>query len=435
MTDPETTTPILYDPLAERSVLGAAMTSPRALADVVGLLSPADFFDQRHAFVFEAIAHLAELGTAVDPITVQAELERRGKPNAAVFLLDVYGEVPTAANAARYAELVADKALLRRLAETGQRAVQIAYSSTSDAAAAVEDIRAEFDQVASARRSSSTATAASAIAEAALQRYAAPQPSALPTGLAELDDLLNGGLRPGTLTVVGARPGVGKSVLGVNLGLNVARNRRSALIFSLEMTEAEVGDRMIANLASVELDRITRHRLSDRDWQRVEQAAISLRGWPLNVLDFPNIGLTGIRTLARDHLRSAAGLDLVVIDYLQLIRPADPRANREQQVAAISRGLKLLAKELGVPVVALAQVNRGSEARADKRPALADLRESGAIEADADAVILLHHDIDREGKLELHLPKNRSGRQGVAHIDWAPHYSRVGRPALAEAAA
>lgn len=417
-----------HDELAEQAVLGAAMSSPRALADALDTLVADDFWLQRNRFVFDAITTLAENGTGVDPVTVQAELDRRGKPAAGAYVLDLFQGVPTARNIAHYAKIVADKAVLRRLSEAGQRAQQIALSPAGEAAEAVELIRQEFDRVAATTRRATEVHAIDDLAASRIDAYHQPADTALATGWTDLDKALTGGLRPGTLTVIAARPGVGKSVLGGNLATAASLAGNGVLFASLEMTRDELTDRILASLAKVELSTIAERMLTEHDHGRLRTAADKLTGAPLRIVDIPHLGITGLRTLSRDLTRTVRGLSLIIVDYLQLMRPADPRAPRQEQVATLSRGLKLLAKELSVPVVALAQLNRGPEQRADKRPAVADLRESGSIEADADAVLLLHVDPapEKSGEIEVIIGKNRHGRQCSVHLAWAPYYARAG---------
>ncbi|WP_440899189.1 replicative DNA helicase [Actinosynnema sp.] len=419
-----------HDAQAEQATLGAILASSRALAEVSEVLEPGDFYRPAHQAVYLAALHLDHAGEPVDPVTVADRLNRIGdlaRVGGAPYLHTLFAAVPTAANASYYAEIVAEKATLRRLMEAGHRITQQALTGANGAevASVVENARQTLDAVTSRARAEIAVYDLEDLADAALDRYASPEPPSLPTGWPDLNAII-GGLRPGTLTVIGARPGVGKSVLGINLVTHAAARGHGALFLSLEMPKTEVIDRVIANLASVELDHLTKHRLSPHDWEHVRAAHAKLKGWPLKVVDYGHVSLTTARTIGRDQARSPRGLSLLVVDYLQLMKPADPRAPREQQVAGNSRGLKLLAKELDVPVVALAQVNRGSEQRSDRRPALADLRESGSIEADADAVLLLHHDPEHVGEIEVGIPKNRHGRTGTIHIPWSPHYARAG---------
>jgi replicative DNA helicase len=423
------------DVAAERGLLGACLLTGPALDDAVEHLDPADFYRPAHAELFAAMIAMRDAGREVDPLTLAAHLGARlarlgGEP----YLLELYGNVPTATNAAYYAEIVAEKAIRRRLLEAGQRAMQLAHAE-GEAAEVVERARQSFDQVAANARGDVSVVQIEDLAAQAVQRYGDPSPSSLSTGWPDLDRVMSGGLRPGTLTVVGARPGTGKSVIGCNVPTHAAMHGHGSLIVSLEMTEAELTDRIIANLGSVDLDRLTRHQLSDQDWAAVESAAARLRGLPLHVVDHPHLGLTGIRSLARDRARSPRGLSLLVVDYLGLIRPADARLPRHEQVAEISRGLKLMAKELHVPVLALHQLNRQAEQRATRRPVLSDLRESGAVEQDSDAVWLLHRDDSEEMRFEIEVivAKNRHGRTGSVQLQWAPQYARAGSYARLEA--
>lgn len=416
-----------HDERAERATLGAMMMSPRAVADVLDLLTADDYWAPRNAWIFEAIRDLSTAGVGVDMVTVQAELAKRGKPDAAVYVLELYESTPTASNATFYAAIVAEMALRRRIAEVGQRAYQRAWSLSEDGSAAelVENVRAEFDRVAGSTRQAAEVISVEDLAASRLAAYGEDAEPGLRTGFIDLDRAL-GGLGPGTLTIIGARPGVGKSVLGSNIAMNAAFSGEGVGFFSLEMTREELMDRMLSSLGSVEVKAIRDRTLSEHDWNRLQQAANKINGVPLKVVDIPDIGIAGIRTIARDLTRTQRGLGLLVVDYLQLMKPADKRAPRQEQVASLSRGLKLLAKELHVPVIALSQVNRGPEQRNDKRPTMADLRESGAIEADADVVLLLHVEPEKAYEIEVIVGKNRHGGKGAVSLAWSPHYARAG---------
>lgn len=414
---------------AEAAILGACMISPTAIDTAAEHIGPADFYRPAHTDLFAAILDMRERGLEVDPITIAAHLgDRLHKLGGAPWLADLYGGVPTAANAAYYVEIVADKSVRRRLLAASQRVHQLAHHGDGDTADVVERARQSLDDVAQHARSGDAAVDAIDLADNALTRYASEAAPALSTGWADLDLLMTGGLRPGNLIVVGARPGIGKSVVGCNIPLAAALRGHGALIASLEMTEAELTDRLLANLGTIELTRLIQHRLSERDWDAVETAANRLRALPLAVTDDPSLGLAQIRSHARDRARGSTGLDLLVVDYLGLIRPADTRVPRQEQVSAISRGLKLLAKELRIPILALHQLNRGPEQRSNRRPVLSDLRESGAIEQDADAVWLLHREDDDASRyeIEINVAKNRQGRQGTVILPWSPQFARIG---------
>lgn len=426
-----------HDLTAEEALLGACLASPTALDTAAEHLNPDDFYRPAHAELYAAMLRMRDNGTEVDPVTVARHLGDRlpklghNGLTGAAWLADLLHNTPVAANAGYYAEIVADKAIRRRLLAAGQRTQQLAYTDPdSDPADIIERARQTLDEVAQHARTGNTALDAIQLADLALQRYASDEEPALPTGWPELDRMMTGGLRPGTVTIVGARPATGKSVVACNLLLAAALAGHHALMVSLEMTQAELTDRILANLAGVELTRLLRRRLNHHDWDAVHRAANHLRELPLAVCDDPYLSVAQIRAHARDHARNPLGLGLLVIDYLGLIKPAETRnTTRQEQVAAISRGLKLLAKELHVPVVALHQLNRNPEQRTDRRPSLADLRESGAIEQDADNVWLLHRTPDDENRryeIEIIIAKQRQGQTGSVYLPWLPHYARIG---------
>lgn len=416
------------DILAEQAVLGSVLLSAQARREVGEVLAVEDFYRNAHQAIYAASLTLQQDAQGVDAITVAAELERRGelaRIGTAAYLITLQQAVPTTANAGYYAEIVASKAVQRRMIEAGTRIVQMGYASEAETTAdMVARARAELDKLSSAVVAGDVVDMTDLVPEAliALQQPLAP---GYPTGFTDLDDTLGGGLHPGTLTVIGARPGVGKSILCLQFAAGVARAGYGALMFSLEMSRAELMGRFFADAATIELTRLHGHTLDDDDWRRLRLKTAAIATWPLAVADIPRIGLAGIAARARERAATARGLALVVVDYLQLVSPSDPKATREQQVSALSRGLKLLARELNVPVVAAAQLNRGPEQRTDKRPVLSDLRESGAIEADADTVMLLHEEPTKAGELEVILAKNRHGPKATVRLSWTPSYARA----------
>lgn len=416
------------NPEAERALLGALLVAPQAADEVADHVRAADFYRNAHAVIWAAVMDLRDSGVRPDPVTVAANLDQSGqllKVGGLPYLHTLMESVPTATNAGFYAEQVADTARRRRILALGQRATQLAFES-GDVDELVDRVRTSVDEL-SEPGSDSGSSGIGDLAEAALVRYGQPVTTGLTTPWKDLNHCLNGGLRPGTLTIVGARPGQGKSIVGGQLCLHVAQGGGGALFMSLEMPEAEVTDRLISSLSRTNYSRILRHDLEDGDWERVQMAVDKLSGLPLRIVDRPYLNLSAIRTLARAAANSDTGLDLIVVDYIQLMAPTDSRAPREQQVAAMSRGLKLLAKELMVPVVALAQLNRGSANRSDKRPTLTDLRESGQLEADADHALLLHlpEEEERMGEIDMVIAKNRGGQMTTLTMAWAPHYQSI----------
>jgi replicative DNA helicase len=334
---------------------------------------------------------------------------------------------PTGMSGPYHARTVTRLARVRRTAAAVNRALQLlATTDLDDVDDTLEAIRGDLDRAVSEGKTASDLVAWVEAVTAAGDTWESPPDRTLPTGLTDLDDMLAGGLRPGHLCVIGARPAVGKSLAASVIAANLAARGVGTLVVSLEMTAAEFVDRIVAHRADVVLDRLTRHALDDLDWQRVARLTAASSAWPLWIDDRAGLNLRQIRTRARDVTRRQGGLGVVIVDYLQLVVPADARVPRQEQVAAVSRGLKQLAREFAVPVVALAQVNRSPAARTDKRPAMSDLRESGAIEADADEIVLLHRDDDETpGEITFIVEKNRHGKTGPVQLAFAPHRARI----------
>jgi replicative DNA helicase len=428
-----------HDLQAEQAVLGSMMISKDAVADVIDVIDPKrshDFYRPAHAAVFEVVVSLFGRGEPTDAVSVAAELGRRGKlerVGGAAYLHTLIAMVPTAANAGYYARIVAEKAILRRLAEVGQRITQIGFGN-GDAADAADTASAALHAALDTRRGGEARVPADTLAGTIeeLERLAhhAGSVTGLPTGFHDLDECL-GGLRTGQLVVVAGRPGLGKSTLALDFARHCAvTGGQTALLFSLEMSVDEINMRMLSAEARVSLQAMRTGNLDDAAWRRMVQNLPRVLAAPLYVNDSADLTLMSIRAESR-RVAARHGLALVIIDYLQLLSHGDRRPeNRQQEVSAISRSLKLLAKELGVPVVALSQLNRDAEQRANKRPQLWDLRESGAIEQDSDVVILVHREdaydteSPRAGEADLILAKHRNGPTGTITVAFQGHYSR-----------
>lgn len=426
-----------HDLAAEMSALGGVMLSRGALADVADVVRPPDFYRPAHATVFEAILGLDGRGEPVDAVSVAAELGRRNqldRVGGANYLHTLVASVPTAANAGYYARIVAEKAVLRRLTEVGATIAQIGYTF-GDPDAAADEASAAFLDALDVRRADEPKSAAAVVSTVLDELSRIGNQSnqggvvGLPTGFADLDEVTQG-LHPGQLVVVAARPGLGKSTLGMHFArecaLSTKRAGRVAVLFSAEMVDVEIGMRLMSAEARVGLQKMRAGTLDDADWARIAGEAARVADSPLYVDDSPNLTVLDIRAKARRLKQRCGDLALVVVDYLQLITRGGKRSeNRQQEVAEISRSLKLLAIELGVPVVAISQLNRLAEQRADQKPKLSDLRESGAIEQDADVVILLYKDDEtRAGEMDLILAKHRNGPIGVVTVAAQLHYSR-----------
>jgi replicative DNA helicase len=427
------------DLVAEQSVLGGMLLSKDAIADVLERLRPGDFYRPAHQNVYDAILDLYGRGEPADAVTVAAELDRRGllrRIGGAPYLHTLISTVPTAANAGYYAGIVAEKALLRRLVEAGTRVVQYGYAGAegSDVAEVVDRAQAEIYDVTD-RRLSEDFVALEDLLQPTMDEIDAIASSGglargVPTGFTELDDVTNG-LHPGQMVVIAARPGVGKSTVALDFLRSCSiKHRMASVIFSLEMSKSEIVMRLLAAEAKIKLADMRSGRMSDDDWTRLARRMSEISEAPLYIDDSPNLTMMEIRAKAR-RLRQRSDLKLVVVDYLQLMTSGKKVESRQQEVSEFSRSLKLLAKELEVPVVAISQLNRGPEQRTDKRPMLADLRESGAIEQDSDVVILLHRpdlfdqdDHERLGEADMIIAKHRNGPTRTITVAHQLHFSR-----------
>ncbi|MCM6777541.1 replicative DNA helicase [Nocardia sp. CDC159] len=427
-----------HDMAAEQSVLGGMLLSKDAIADVVEVLRPGDFYRPAHQAVYDAVLDLYGRGEPADPVTVAAALDRRGelkRIGGAPYLVTLTQTVPTAANASYYAEIVAEKAILRRLVEAGTRIVQYGYAGADgqDVAEVVDRAQAEIYEV-TERRSSDDFLPLEELLQPTMDEIDSiasrgGMSLGVPTGFTELDEITNG-LHPGQMIIVAARPGVGKSTLGMDFMRSCSiKHGLASVIFSLEMSRTEIVMRLLSAEAKIKLGDMRSGRMSDDDWTKLARRMSEISEAPLFVDDSPNMTMMEIRAKAR-RLKQRHDLRLVVVDYLQLMTSGKKVESRQQEVSEFSRSLKLLAKELEVPVVAISQLNRGPEQRTDKRPMVSDLRESGSLEQDADMVILLHRpdaferDDPRGGEADLILGKHRNGPTATITVAHQLHLSR-----------
>ena len=377
-----------HDIDAERCVLGGMLLSKDAISDVLEIIRPHDHYRPAHQIVHEVILDLYGRGEPADAVTVAAELTRRGevgRMGGADYLHTLIASVPTAANAGYYARIVRERAILRRLVEVGTRIVQLGYSGDGEADDLVDQAQAEVYAVTD-RRVSEDFLPLSEIMPGALDEIEAigshgGRMTGVPTGFADLDALTNG-LHPGQMIVIAARPALGKSTLALDLARAASvEHGLATVIFSLEMSRNEITMRLLSAEARVPLHTMRTGQLNDDDWTRLARRMSEVVDAPLFIDDSPNLTLMEIRAKCR-RLKQRNDLRMVIIDYLQLMSSPRRVENRQQEVSDMSRSLKLLAKELDVPVVAVSQLNRGPEQRTDKRPLLSDLRESGCLTAD-----------------------------------------------------
>ncbi|HEU0086073.1 MAG TPA: replicative DNA helicase [Pseudonocardiaceae bacterium] len=375
------------DITAEQSVLGGMLLSKDAIADVVEVLRPGDFYRPAHQVLFDCVLDLYGRGEPADPVTVSAELERRGellRVGGAPYLHTLISIVPTAANAGYYAEIVAAKGVLRRLVEAGTRIVQLGYHGAdgADVDEVVDRAQAAVYEV-TERRMSEDYVALEELLQPTMDEIDAIASRGgvsvgVPTGFVDLD-AVTGGLHPGQMVIIAARPGIGKSTLGLDFARSCSvRHGMTSVLFSLEMSRTEIVMRLLSAEARIRLSDMRSGRMSDDDWTRLARRMGEISEAPLFIDDSPNMTMMEIRAKAR-RLRQRHDLRLIVVDYMQLMTSGKKVESRQQEVSEFSRHLKLLAKELEVPVVTISQLNRGPEQRTDKKPMLADLRESGCL--------------------------------------------------------
>jgi replicative DNA helicase len=422
------------DVLAEQSVLGGMLLSKDAISEVVEILRERDFYRPAHELIYDAILDLYSRGEPADPVTVSAELTKRGdltRAGGAPYLHTLISSVPTAANASYYAKIIRERAIMRRLVEAGTKIVQLGYTIEGEVDDAVNQAQAEVHAV-TERRAAEDYIQLSELLPAAFDEIekisSGVVGEGVKTGFKDLDALTHG-FHPGNMIVLAARPAVGKSTLGLDIARYASIHKGdTSVIFSLEMSRSEITMRMLSAEARVPLNNIRSGALSDEEWARMARRMGEISEAPMFIDDSPNLSLMEIRAKAR-RLKQRHNLKLIVIDYLQLMTSGKRVENRQQEVSEFSRQLKLLAKELNVPVVAISQLNRSPEQRSDKKPMLSDLRESGSIEQDADVVILLHRDDlydqqARSGEADLIVAKHRNGPTRTITVSAQLHFAR-----------
>ncbi|MCA1984432.1 replicative DNA helicase [Nocardioides nematodiphilus] len=424
------------DMAAEQSVLGAMLISKDAIADVSETVRGTDFYRPSHETIFDAIIDLYGRGEPADMITVAGELQRRGqleRIGGAPYLHTLAANVPIASNAGYYAEIVSEKATLRRLVDAGTKIVQMGYAGEGEVNDIVDTAQAEVFKL-TEKRSTEDYAPLSDIMDSVLDEIETISNRdaglyGVPTGFADFDDLTNG-FQAGQMIIVAARPAMGKSTLALDFCRAASiHNNMTSVFFSLEMSRAEITMRLLSAEAKVPLNHIRNGNMTDDDWNKLARHMPAVSAAPMFIDDSPNMTMMEIRSKAR-RLKQRHDLKLIVLDYLQLMSSGKKVESRQLEVSEFSRQIKLLAKELEVPIITLSQLNRGSEQRADKRPMVSDLRESGSLEQDADMVVLLHREdvyekeSTRPGEADIIIAKHRNGPTRDLVVAFQGHYSR-----------
>ncbi len=426
---------------AEQALLGAMFLSPEAAEETLNKVKAQDFYRPAHSVIFTAMEYLSSHGQPIDHVSVAdrlestKELERAGgKP----YLLDVTGAVPTAANSPRYAEIVKRTAMLRQLIGAATEIVAMGFDAPDDLDQVVEDAERKIFHVTQQRVESNFKDIENLLKSSFDQLEElfnrGEHITGVPTGFQDLDKLLSG-LHPSDLIILAARPAVGKTALALNLAVNAAKKGTSVAVFSLEMSAEQLTQRVLCSEARINAQDVRTGHIKDTDWGAIHQAMGRLAKLDFYVDDTPAISILEVRAKARRQLRGKEK-GLIVVDYLQLMQPQNRRSeNRQTEIAEISRGLKILAKDLQMPVLALSQLSRAVEQRAGKRPMLSDLRESGAIEQDADVVMFIDRNTDprneedeegrpAKGTAEIIVAKHRNGPVGNVQLVFNERYTK-----------
>lgn len=427
---------------AERSALGAVMLNKEALLDVAEEVKSEDFYNESHKEIFDAIMALYRDNVAVDMLTVCEELSRRktlDMVGGRAYIATLTAEVPSTANAGEYAKIVSEKAMLRRLIMTAEDITIKGYDDKMAAEELLDYAEGDIFRIAQKRQKNDYAKIQDVlmknlkIIDEAVQNKG--KVIGLPTGFKELDEKTSG-LHPSDLIIVAARPGMGKTAFALNIAQQSAvKSGASVMIFSLEMSQEQLGQRLIAMQARVESEKLKKGTLDLKDWDRINYALNELNNTKIVIDDTPGVSIMEMRNKCR-RLKAEQGLDLVVVDYLQLMTFDGRADSRQQEISALSRHLKLLAREMNCPVIVLSQLSRAPELRQDKRPMLSDLRESGSIEQDADIVMFLYRDdyynedTEKPGVCEINLAKHRSGPTDRIELTWVARYTKFSDKAL-----
>lgn len=422
---------------AEMSVVGSMLMDRDAITEAVEVLTKEDFYHRQYGIMFEAIRELYNEDIPVDLVTVRDRLLRDGAPpemQSTDFLRDILSAVPTSVNARTYADIVHEKAILRRLIKTSEEIVQKCYEGSQDTEDILNDTEKALFELIKSKGAAEYKPIDDVVLEVMQKIQEASQLkdhiTGVPSGFTDLDYMTTG-FQPSDFILVAARPSMGKTAFVLNILEYVAiKKERPCMIFSLEMSSNQLVNRMLSMDSGVDAQLIRSGKLSDSDWPRLIDSADRVGGSNIIIDDTPGISVPELRSKCR-KVKLERGLDLIIIDYLQLMSGSSKKSdNRQQEVSDISRSLKALAREMNCPVIALSQLSRACELRADKRPMLSDLRESGAIEQDADLVMFLYRDeyyepdSDKKGEAEVIIAKQRNGPIGTVTLNWHANTTR-----------
>ncbi len=425
-----------HDLLAEKALIGCLIVDGSIFDEISNLkLSSSQFYDPRYGILFDIIVDLSLANRAIDYVTVCAKLQEKGKLEeigGQSFVLTIVEDQASVANVYDYAKIVKDKSSMREIIRTAMRVVQMGMNYTGDADDFIQDVESSFFKLTNDAKSAGmiklNASLKQNLKELEDTTRMTGEISGLSTGYPDLDQRLLG-MQPGQLIILAARPAMGKTSLALNIAVHSClQSGLPVAIFSLEMLATELSMRLLTGRAKVDSKRVRKKAFLDTDLRNIAKATQELSALPIYINDSGSTTILDIQSQSR-KIKADQGLGLIVIDYLQLMGSTSKTMQREQQIAEISRGLKTMAKELGCPVIGLSQLNRGVESRPNKRPTTADLRESGAIEQDADIVMFVYRDevynpdTKEPGIAEIIVGKNRAGEIGTAKLAWVGAYT------------
>lgn len=424
---------------AERSVLGGIFLKPDIFSEVIEIITSSDFYKMAHKLIFEVMQEIYSSGESIDPIIVMDRLKRKDKfddiGGEAIFY-EIIEEVPTAANILTYARIIKEKATLRKLGDIGTKIVEMTYEGYEDVDTILDKAEGMIFKVAESKESKDIVSLKEVVTNEFERLEQLLQNKGVTTGISsgfKHFDEMTSGFHPSDLVILAARPSMGKTAFALNLALNAAMKAdKGVLVFSLEMSSSQLLQRLLAIEAGIGLQKIRNGFLGEDDWGKLGIASGKLANAEINIADVPNVNVLEIRSIAR-RLKAAGKLDMILIDYLQLIKGTSGKSdNRQQEISDISRSLKGIARELDIPIIALSQLSRAPEQRADRRPMLSDLRESGAIEQDADMVVFLYRDdyyndeSKQKGITEVIIGKQRNGPVGTVNLKFFHEITKFG---------
>ena len=425
-----------HDLEAENSVLGSMLLDVRAVDSALEILTGEDFYAKSNGIVFDAMREIHAQGRPIDPVTLSAKLKEKDVPDELMgtdHAKELLESVPTSANVKYYAQIVHDKAVMRRLIRCCEDIASDCYSGSESLSAIMEKTEKEIFALLRSGKNADFVPIAeiviSALAKIEQAAKAKGSVTGLSTGFTDLD-IMTAGLQPSDFILVAARPSMGKTAFALSLlDYVVCRKNQSAVIFSLEMSNEQLVNRLLAMEAHIDAQKIRSGSLADEEWESLMESAEVIGGSKLIIDDTPGLSATELRSKCRKY-KLEYDISLIVVDYIQLMSSGGRIESRQQEISDISRALKSLARELNVPIVALSQLNRSVETRSDHRPMMSDIRESGAIEQDADVIMFLYRDdyynpeTEERNVAEVIIAKQRNGPTGTIKLTWQPKYTR-----------